>query len=343
MKYNYPIKYAIMPIYEQSGWNNGINELERKFDVAGYIVSKCYLLSDKLIYLANGIQEREYEVVFPYQEKEYGCSNEWVRTNPKFNNFTNACVNSIIVKNLYESYAEASRKAKTLNKKILFSLLRNTLHSYLSADKSEQIENIYYKRLNSYKILEANIESLTADLIVGYVPRKNQVIGFFDEFEKIMDMDISIYDYIKFYRDESFCILGISRDLFDNVKNHINNPKIYQGEQFLFLTLKDKIKKGLIKYLVVNFPEQKILKFYVFDSEYNVKMYYIDKNNNLFFVKEEFDLDNCILSYISRCSIPNIYTIEPYESIISFYGDNEKIYLSTNNSDSENQILKKIK
>lgn len=329
-----------MPIYEQNGWNNGINELEKNFNVTGYIVSKCYLLSDKIIYLVNGDQQKEYEVVFPYQEKEYGCPNEWVRTNPKFNNFTNVCVNSIVVENLYESYAEASRKVEILNRKILFSLLRNTLN-HLNTDKSEQIENVYYGKLNSYKILEANIEALTSDLIVGYVPRKNKIIGIFNEFEKIIDMSISIYDYIKLYREESFCILGINCDLFDNINNHIKNPQIYQEEQFLFLTLKDKIKKGIIKYLVVNFPEKQMLRLYVLDAEYNMKMYCIDKDNNLFFVNEGFDLDNCILDYISICSIPNIYTIEPYESIISFYGNNEKIHLLTSNGDNEKQILKK--
>ena len=63
MKYNYPVKYAAMPIIEQVGWSHGLNELERNYDVVCYIVSKCYLLSDKTKYKENGKNEKEYEVV----------------------------------------------------------------------------------------------------------------------------------------------------------------------------------------------------------------------------------------------------------------------------------------
>ena len=44
MKYNYPVKYAAMPIIEQVGWSQGLNELERNYDVICYIVSKFHPL-----------------------------------------------------------------------------------------------------------------------------------------------------------------------------------------------------------------------------------------------------------------------------------------------------------
>ena len=44
MKNNYPIKYAVMPIVEQTGWYPGLNELAREYGVVCYIVSKCYVV-----------------------------------------------------------------------------------------------------------------------------------------------------------------------------------------------------------------------------------------------------------------------------------------------------------
>ena len=60
MKNNYPIKYAAMPIYEQTGWTHGLNALERNYDVVAYIVSKCYLISERKEYERNGKQINNY-------------------------------------------------------------------------------------------------------------------------------------------------------------------------------------------------------------------------------------------------------------------------------------------
>ena len=50
MKINYPIKYALMPIVDQVGWYNGVYGLERNYDTVCYIVSKCYLVGEKIKY-----------------------------------------------------------------------------------------------------------------------------------------------------------------------------------------------------------------------------------------------------------------------------------------------------
>lgn len=48
MKQNkYPITYAVMPITEQVDWYPGLNELEREYGTVAYIISKCYLISEK--------------------------------------------------------------------------------------------------------------------------------------------------------------------------------------------------------------------------------------------------------------------------------------------------------
>ena len=40
MELNYPVKYALMPVREQVG---------REYEIVMYIVSKCYLISEKKI------------------------------------------------------------------------------------------------------------------------------------------------------------------------------------------------------------------------------------------------------------------------------------------------------
>ncbi len=45
-------------------------------DVVCYIVSKCYLISDKAKCKENGEGEKEYEAVFPYQKNNTTIGRE---------------------------------------------------------------------------------------------------------------------------------------------------------------------------------------------------------------------------------------------------------------------------
>jgi len=112
MKNNYPIKYALMPIYDQVGWGHGLNELEREFEVVAYAVSKCYVLSEVKKYLVNGCFTYEYEVVFPYERDR---DLNWNRVEPNFNLLNNNCINSKCVCNVFDCYEEAFRVAEKLN------------------------------------------------------------------------------------------------------------------------------------------------------------------------------------------------------------------------------------
>ena len=118
MKYNYPVKYAIMPIYEQVGWSSGLHELERNYEGVGNIVSKCYVVSNKVSYLVDGSEKREYEVVFPYQKTDYMRIHDFIRVHPKFN-FNGHCINSNIVGKLYDNFDDAKENAEKLNRDIL--------------------------------------------------------------------------------------------------------------------------------------------------------------------------------------------------------------------------------
>ena len=90
MKLNYPIVYALMPIVEPAGWVPGLNELERQYDTACYIVSKCFLIGEKTTYTENGKKKLTYEVVFPYQRSH----STWEYSIPTYNLIHGHCTNS---------------------------------------------------------------------------------------------------------------------------------------------------------------------------------------------------------------------------------------------------------
>ena len=101
---NYPIKYALMPIDEQVGWNNGVYGLERNYDTVCYIVSKCYVISEKTKFEPNGDTSIEYQVVFPYEYREF---NRWKKVLPS-RSVHGIPLNSKTVHNLFDSFEEAS-------------------------------------------------------------------------------------------------------------------------------------------------------------------------------------------------------------------------------------------
>ena len=59
MKYNYPIKYAVMPIkekeYRDSDW----------YDVC-YVIVKCFVLEEKVEHYSDGTKRNKYFVVCSY-------------------------------------------------------------------------------------------------------------------------------------------------------------------------------------------------------------------------------------------------------------------------------------
>ena len=58
----YPIKYALMPIYYQTGYD----DFGKYFDVYAYIVSKCYVTGKQEMIMDDGSHEVKYQVIFPF-------------------------------------------------------------------------------------------------------------------------------------------------------------------------------------------------------------------------------------------------------------------------------------
>lgn len=109
---NFPIKYAVMPLYKQDGWDAfGYST----YDLAYYLPMPCYLIKESKVYQADGSDKMEYEVVFFTEKDEYHfLKND--QQIPEFN-FNSQCTNSTIVKSIYEDYesAKAAVKLEHLN------------------------------------------------------------------------------------------------------------------------------------------------------------------------------------------------------------------------------------
>lgn len=218
MKYNYPVKYAAMPIIEQVGWSQGLNELERNYDVVCYIVSKCYLLSDKTKYKENGKNEKEYEVVFPYQKGQY---YSWKRVTPSFNNF---CTNSDFVEKVFDSYEEALEVATQKNKKLCDE---TWIYLPCTEDLEEQISKKieeFNDRLSRYKILEQQILANTSNLEQSNVKELNKLI--INNKGKTEVLSSSLYEYLNYSSYSKFIVYSISPEQYDKLVTLINNQDI---------------------------------------------------------------------------------------------------------------------
>ncbi len=230
MKYNYPVKYAAMPIIEQVGWSHGLDELERNYDVVCYRVSKCYLLSDKTKYKENGENEKEYEVVFPYQKGQcYG----WERVTPSFNIFNYTCTNSEVVEQVFDSYEEALEAVTQKNKKLcdktwIYLPYTKDLASQISKKKEQ-----FNDRLSRYKILEQQILANTSDLEQSNVKELNKLI--INSKGKTKVLSNNLYEYLKCSSFSKFIVYSISPEQYNNLVPLINNqdmpdiPKVMEN------------------------------------------------------------------------------------------------------------------
>ena len=294
MKNNYPIKYAAMPIYEQTGWTHGLNALERNYDVVAYIVSKCYLISERKEYKRNGKQINNYEVVFPYSNSVSNYYNEYKRREPEYD-CTRECSNSIVVKNIYDTYEDANKEAQKLNQEIL-----NKEFSYLSIEKflekQEELTDKHNEKLGIYKLLETEIEKNIEDLEVDS-PSKDQTIIVVQN-DKAKIINESLYQYIKFISDYSFTAFNVTEEEYKELKQQVKNKETLDKKYSNCLMINDKTKIDIIDYNNSNNVDYALINDYG-----NINMYpFPDQNNNI-------TINENII----------IYTMETYEDIIASY------------------------
>ena len=157
---NYPIKYAVLGIEEQVGWVPGIHNLEREYDICGYIVSKAYIVGELISYNHDGTYTNKYQIVFPFSSI---ADNE--KQIPRYNMYSQ-CYNSINVYHVFDDFDEAKKLANELNNEIrsqcCLPKLFNREMSYTERLLKGREE--FDKRFNRYLEFEKFISKKTIDM-----------------------------------------------------------------------------------------------------------------------------------------------------------------------------------
>ena len=187
MKNNYPIKYAAMPIIEQTGWYPGLHELEREYGIVCYIVSKCYVVGREEKYNMYGNTLCEYKVVFSYgKDNQYGGLS---RVEPEFCLMNGRCNNSTNVDKVFDSFEEAK-------------------------EETEEVVNYYQE-------IESMIEENSTDLVVNDKVKEQSVI--FERNNSWKKIEYSLYDMIRLYSDEDFIAYNVSLDDYKKIEEQLKN------------------------------------------------------------------------------------------------------------------------
>lgn len=299
MKNNYPIKYAVIPMYEQTGWIHGLNELERDYNIVAYIVSKCYLISETKEYSGNGKANNKYEIVFPYEKTDaYG---DWLRKEPNFN-YANKCTNSIIVNDIFENYTDAKKICQQKNEELLIQKL-----SQIPFDKlEEQLEKIKSKHneiVDNYTKLEQQIIKSTQDLNLKEELKEQSIITTTPMQQRFID--ISLYEYINFCEitKQPFLVYNISKTEYERMKKKIKEDKI--------ITDKDlKSSTFIMEYIYKNGTTR------IIDSDFKCSSFYL-KEGNLYYDKNISKFN--ISETDKEMKYTKIYTLETYEDIIKSF------------------------
>ena len=296
MKNNYAIKYAVMPIIEQTGWYPGLHELEREYGIVCYIVSKCYVVGREEKYNRYGNTICEYKVVFSYgKDNQYG---DLSRVEPEFCLMNGRCNNSTNVDKVFDSFEEAKEETEKKNKEILSKEL-----SYIRVDDNfhQNVSLVREKReevVNYYQKIENMIEENSTDLVVNDKVKEQSVI--FERNNSYKKKDYSLYDIIRLYSDEDFIAYNVSLDDFKKIEEQLKNGQEVDIEG---------IKRNR---LLTSYSDDKKV-FVISNNSIEKSCFYIE-NGSLYY----YDRINYFLNAISRDSLV-IYTIETYDDVINSY------------------------
>lgn len=295
MKNNYPIKYALMPIVEQTGWTHGLNELEREYGVVCYIISKCYVINETKKYNIDGTADIRYQVVFPYNYSEY---ESWHREEPSFNLINNSCTNGTTVDKLYDGFADAQKDKNNENEKI-----RHSKHYYLQVNKQfkEKVDKInleFDTMLKYYGQLEQLIEERTPDLKTNNKPKEQSIILYKNGFSTYKKYYESLYKLIDLFSLDDFIVYSLTENEYLKLQNNTYEAVDIQKYNHTPLLMHNKDEEGT-KVIADTANQKYILRDTIATD--NDKQYVLPANFDAYF-----------------------YTLENYEDIINSYKDKDK-------------------
>ena len=313
MKYNYPIRYALMPIYRHDGFYSGFDSVEKDVTLAAYIVSKCYVVGEQKKYLMDGSVKLEYEVVFPYQKKE-----DWEKVYP-ITCLNDQCSNSTFVSNVYVDYEIALEVAQGYNLALLWQTIGNLAYDEEYEEKVKELQEKHNDLLQELKTLEIQIQSQTSEMDLKKFSKRQDIIMLSEECSKVLP--ISLYVFLAFYKDVPFSVYHVTEDQYYHCIEKIKKGQsmkqidIFQSDPLLINDIENK------KIQVLN----------------NGILYgHLDVLNQLTWNQAvEFDFPNVLESCL------HVYTIESYEDIIASYQLTNTIPKNIITTDGIKTLIKK--
>ena len=291
MKNNYPIKYAVIPMIEQIGWTSGLHELEREYGTVCYIVSKCFLLNEEIIYDKEGTSKKRYKVKFPFSEDSY--YPRWEREDPIYS-FNGDAIDVLSVDKVYDNYEEAKEEKEYKN----IVLRTNRLSLFMSEEENAKSVNEFNNTLEYYNKLESLIEDNTKDLVVNNKPKEQNFISLSNG--EYCRHDLSLYyliesDYV--YEKENYIAYTVTEEEYKKLKT----------------TLPDDIKDFIHTPLMIHTANSKIIKL-ITDDEPK----YIKPGRYVKLIEEDIKMEN--MEKVDRI----VFTLENYKDILNSYHINEE-------------------
>jgi len=319
MKVNYPIKYSIMPIIEQVGWYHGLNELESKYDIVCYIVSKCYLISDLTKYMEDGRSDKQYEVVFPYQPGEF---SRWQRVTPSYNLIHEYCTNGNKVDTIFDSYEDALNFVTAKNEELCKKSYIYLPYSENYAVKIQAKKDEFNEKLAEYKLLEEQISLYTKDMEIGANKELTNVIKIENNNGRILSCNI--YEILNLFDNEKFVVYSISKEQYNQLTILIGEEKV------------DEIKSiiGTEQGLVIHKTKEDFIKLAI---EEGCGAYYIQNDR----INYDINLDKVTIKTFENIDEDTLifYTTETIEDLLGSYKKHSEIDLRK----AQGTVLKKVK
>lgn len=308
MKVKYPVKYALLPIYEQTGWTPGVNELEREYGIRAYIVSKVYVKKEMLEYHNDGTTKKKYYVVYPYVRD---LSLDVWRRDDSFAFDKNS---EEVVEELFDTYEEAKKVANAKHKAILDKDKRDIFNSciitrskYIKPSDQEISSNIhkaeeeYALYLEKIKSIEEQILDKTTDMDETRASsgKRSAIIVIGKAEDKVLYYDI--YQYIKYFHDKPFRVYKVSEDDFEvlrrQIESHNENIEFPNAEPLFYSSPKSGMIKIGDKYIKVDFYKTTTLDKDKIDPAYLEEANRPTYGESFTYVFTTEPLEDIILSY----------------------------------------------
>ena len=289
MKYNYPIKYAVMPIkekeYRDSDW----------YDVC-YVIVKCFVLEEKVEHHADGTKRNKYFVVCPYQR---GDSYYDFKKSPPDDYYGEW------VRNVYDTYEEALEEKNKRN--------IDMEPFILDKERRKKELELFKERLELFRQFEKDVEAGTKELKVNSKPEEKYVFNFSLKDNKVHKQERTLYDLIEWSYNE------LIRNPF--IVYHVN-PYAFRKLNEMTENESSDISNYTHIPLLMNSKDNEYMK--LISPEGNIRYLKCVNNSDHFWERKEVEFlepesaENFIFTLENYDDIVNAYGLDCKEKILSY-------------------------